>query len=111
MINPGLIKLSAALLCVVGVTEGNVVTQTSTLWKDVNKSATLNCTHTFDATYYQMYWYRQRTGERMKQIVFTTAIPPFDYERDFSKDKFPVKRPNERTGTLTVEQLLPEDAG
>ena len=47
----------------------------------------------------------------MKQIVFTTAYSAHDYETGFSRDKFPAKKSDTETGSLTVKQLLPEDSG
>ncbi|XP_044023433.1 uncharacterized protein LOC122862178 [Siniperca chuatsi] len=111
MITAGLIKLSAALLCITGLIDGRDVTQTPVLWGDEGQSATMNCSHTKDATFVQMYWYRQLPGERMKQIVLTTTTPPHKYESGFSEDKFPATKNNAQTGSLTVEKLLPEDSG
>uniref|UniRef100_A0A8P4FWI0 Ig-like domain-containing protein n=1 Tax=Dicentrarchus labrax TaxID=13489 RepID=A0A8P4FWI0_DICLA len=111
MITAGLIRLSAALLWIVGLIDGSDVTQTPLLWKLKDQSATMNCSHNKDASFYQMYWYRQLPGEGMKQIVYTTTIPPFQYESGFSEDKFPAQKNNPQTGSLTVEKLLPEDSG
>lgn len=94
-----------------GLTDGSDVTQTPVLWRDEGQSATVTCNHTKDATYFQMYWYRQLPGEGMKQIVFTTPTPPHKYESGFSEDKFPAKKSDALTGSLTVEKLLPEDSG
>ncbi|KAG7509828.1 M1-specific T cell receptor beta chain-like [Solea senegalensis] len=112
MITAGLITLSAALLCIVGLTDGSDVTQTALLWKDKGQSATMNCSHTKDGSYLQMYWYRQLPGEMMKQIVFTTTITTeHKYESGFSKDKFPAQKSDANTGSLTVLKLQPEDSG
>ncbi|KAG8013114.1 T-cell receptor beta-2 chain C region, partial [Nibea albiflora] len=91
-------------------TDGSQVTQTSLLWKYKDQSATMNCSHTMDFTFYHMYWYRQRPGEKMKQIVFTTPTPPHIYEIGFSDDKFPAQKKDTQTGSLTVKKLLPEDS-
>uniref|UniRef100_A0A667YGS6 Ig-like domain-containing protein n=1 Tax=Myripristis murdjan TaxID=586833 RepID=A0A667YGS6_9TELE len=70
--------------------DGSDVTQTPLLWRKKGESATMNCSHTKDATYRQMYWYRQLPGEGMKQIVFTTTSSKPEYESGFSEDKFPL---------------------
>uniref|UniRef100_UPI0037E89D30 immunoglobulin iota chain-like n=1 Tax=Semicossyphus pulcher TaxID=241346 RepID=UPI0037E89D30 len=111
MIAAGLIKLSAALLCVLGLVNGSDVIQDPLLWTSEGQSATFTCKHTKDATYYQMYWYRQLPGETMKQIVFTSPNDKHQYEPGFSADKFPAKKDKAETGSLTVEKLLPGDSG
>ncbi|XP_029900011.1 immunoglobulin lambda-1 light chain-like [Myripristis murdjan] len=110
MISSGLIKLSASLLwlCLI---DGSDVTQTQLLWRKKGESATMNCSHTKDATYIQMYWYRQLPGEGIKQIVYTVPSSKPEYGSGFSEDKFPAKKSDAQTGSLTVEELLPEDSG
>ncbi|KAK2826653.1 hypothetical protein Q5P01_020867 [Channa striata] len=54
MITAGLI--CAALLSVVGLSDGSKVTQTPLLWRDEGQSATMNCSHTMGSSYFQMYW-------------------------------------------------------
>ncbi|XP_050934314.1 M1-specific T cell receptor beta chain [Lates calcarifer] len=111
MISAGLIKVSAALLCVVGLSDGNDVNQTPLLWSTESQSATMNCSHTKGSSYRQMYWYRQLPGETMKQIVYTTAYSPHEYQSGFSEDKFPAKKNDAETGSLTVKKLLHNDSG
>ncbi|KAK9533974.1 hypothetical protein VZT92_009051 [Zoarces viviparus] len=111
MITAGLIKLSAALLCIVGLIDGSDVTQTPLLWKLEGQSATMNCSHTKDISYREMYWYRQLPGEGMRQIVYTTPSPPHAYESGFSEDRFPATKSDAHTGSLTVEKLLPNSSG
>uniref|UniRef100_A0A667YA02 Ig-like domain-containing protein n=1 Tax=Myripristis murdjan TaxID=586833 RepID=A0A667YA02_9TELE len=94
-----------------GLIDGSDVTQTLLLWRKKGESATMNCSHTKEFSYYQMYWYRQLPGEGMKQIVYTTASSTPEYGSGFSEDKFPAKRSDAQTGSLTVEELLPEDNG
>lgn len=94
-----------------GLTDGNDVTQTPLLWKDEGHNATMDCSHTKGSTYRQMYWYRQKPGEGMKQIVFTTSYSPHEYQSGFSKEKFPAMKNDTETGSLTVQKLLPEDNG
>uniref|UniRef100_A0A671XM02 Ig-like domain-containing protein n=1 Tax=Sparus aurata TaxID=8175 RepID=A0A671XM02_SPAAU len=77
-----------------GLIDGSDVTQTPLLWMMEGQSATMDCNHTKGATYYQMYWYRQLPGQRMKQIVFTTQSPPHQYESGFSAEKFPATKKN-----------------
>ncbi|KAF3700866.1 Immunoglobulin lambda variable 2-18 [Channa argus] len=109
MITAGLI--SAALLSIIGLIDGSDVTQTPLLWEDEGQSATINCSHTKDASFFQMYWYRQLPGETMRQIVFTTTSPPHKYESGFNEDKFPATKNNPETGSLTVEKLQSGDSG
>uniref|UniRef100_A0A8D2ZFS5 Ig-like domain-containing protein n=1 Tax=Scophthalmus maximus TaxID=52904 RepID=A0A8D2ZFS5_SCOMX len=93
------------------LTNGSDVTQTPLLWKDKGQSATMNCSHTKDASYFQMYWFRQLPGEAMKQIVYTSTSPPHQYESGFSEDKYPAQKSDAQSGSLTVEKLQPGDSG
>uniref|UniRef100_A0A8D0AET7 Ig-like domain-containing protein n=1 Tax=Sander lucioperca TaxID=283035 RepID=A0A8D0AET7_SANLU len=88
------------------------VTQTpDILWGKKGDNATINCSHTKDAGYNQMYWYRQLPGETMKLIVFTRyGFDDHDFG-DFSKDKFSATKPDTESGTFTVNNLEPEDKG
>lgn len=95
----------------IGLVDGNDVKQTPLVWMKEGQSATMKCTHTKDATYFQMYWYRQLPGESMKEIVFTTPTPPHTYESGFSEDKFPVNKTDAQNGYLTVVNLQPGDSG
>ena len=99
------------LLTPAGLTDGSDVTQTLLLWKNEGQSATMNCSHTKDATYYQMYWNQQLPGEGMRQIVLTTTSPPHKYESGFSEDRFPAEKKDAQTGSLTVKKLQPQDSG
>lgn len=94
-----------------GLTDGSDVQQTPLLWRNEGQSATMKCSHTKDASYFQMYWYRQLPGETMKQIVLTTTSPPHKYESGFSEDKFPANKTDAQTGSLTVDKLQPGDSG
>uniref|UniRef100_A0A8C1FXA4 Ig-like domain-containing protein n=1 Tax=Cyprinus carpio TaxID=7962 RepID=A0A8C1FXA4_CYPCA len=55
----------------------------------------LNCTHKKDSTFVQMYWYRQRPGQTMTLIVFTSTLnSKHDYE----------------SGSLTVNNVESDDS-
>lgn len=58
-----------------------------------------------------MYWYRQRHGENMRPIVFTTPNTDADFETGFKDERFRTTKPNAESGTLSVEQLRSEDGG
>uniref|UniRef100_A0A8D3D2X8 Ig-like domain-containing protein n=1 Tax=Scophthalmus maximus TaxID=52904 RepID=A0A8D3D2X8_SCOMX len=107
----GLQSFLILLLWGKGLTNGSDVTQTPLLWKDKGQSATMNCSHTKDASYFQMYWFRQLPGEAMKQIVYTSTSPPHQYESGFSEDKYPAQKSDAQSGSLTVEKLQPGDSG
>ncbi|KAF3845333.1 hypothetical protein F7725_008496 [Dissostichus mawsoni] len=47
------------------------VYQTEILWRNKGEDATMSCRYTKDASYNQMYWYRQLPGESMEQIMYT----------------------------------------
>uniref|UniRef100_A0A667YGF9 Ig-like domain-containing protein n=1 Tax=Myripristis murdjan TaxID=586833 RepID=A0A667YGF9_9TELE len=80
-----------------GLTDGSDVTQTPKLWKNMGENATIDCSHTKDIRFDQMYWYRQLPGEGMKQIVFTSTYSEPEYQPDFKKEKFPVTKPDAAT--------------
>uniref|UniRef100_A0AAQ6IVK2 Ig-like domain-containing protein n=1 Tax=Anabas testudineus TaxID=64144 RepID=A0AAQ6IVK2_ANATE len=75
------------------------------------QDATINCSHTKGAGYYQMYWYRQLPGEMMKLIVFTTTTSKDHDFGDFSQDKFSANKTDPERGTFTVKNLEPGDKG
>ncbi|KAM3594696.1 uncharacterized protein V6R79_012416 [Siganus canaliculatus] len=106
-----LLTLSVFVLGMAGLIDGSDVNQPELLWEEQGKEATISCNHTKDATYYQMYWYRQLPGETMKLIVFTTLGSEDHDFGDFRKDKFSATKPDAQSGTFTVKNLLPEDNG
>ncbi|KAI4793187.1 hypothetical protein KUCAC02_032884, partial [Chaenocephalus aceratus] len=106
------LTVSIFLLWTAGLTDGSDVTQTDMLWETQGESATMSCTHTKDASYYQMYWYRQLPGETMELIVFTISGNKGNHDfGGFSKDKFSATKPDAESGTFTVKDLQPGDKG
>ncbi|KAI4797105.1 hypothetical protein KUCAC02_026552 [Chaenocephalus aceratus] len=106
------LTVSIFLLWTAGLTDGSDVTQTDMLWETQGESATMSCTHTKDATYFQMYWYRQLPGETMKLIVYTISGNKGNHDfGGFSKDKFSATKPDAESGTFTVKDLQPGDKG
>uniref|UniRef100_A0A3P8VNU3 Ig-like domain-containing protein n=1 Tax=Cynoglossus semilaevis TaxID=244447 RepID=A0A3P8VNU3_CYNSE len=104
-----LLFISSLCLCV-SLTDGSDVTQTPQLWRNKSQSATMHCSHTKGGSYFQMYWYRQRPGQTMEEIVFTTLTPPHQYQSGFSKERYPAEKKDAETGSLTVKTLLPDDS-
>ncbi|KAI7804713.1 hypothetical protein IRJ41_016951, partial [Triplophysa rosa] len=80
------------------------------LWRQISGSATMNCTHNKGINYYQMYWYRQRPGETMRLIVFTSTSAKADFGDD-EKNKFDVHKSAAEFGSLTVKHLNSNDSG
>ncbi|XP_070697979.1 M1-specific T cell receptor beta chain [Pempheris klunzingeri] len=109
----GLLSFLILLLWTKGLTDGSDVIQTPLVWSNKGQSATIDCRHTKDNNFFQMYWYRQLPGEGMKEIVLTTTTTDskHKYESGFSEDKFPATKNDAQTGSLTVKNLLPEDRG
>uniref|UniRef100_A0A8C6SWP5 Ig-like domain-containing protein n=1 Tax=Neogobius melanostomus TaxID=47308 RepID=A0A8C6SWP5_9GOBI len=75
------------------------------------ENATIECSQTYGDAYFQMYWYRQRCGENMRQIVFTIPKSPPDFEADFKNERFQTTKPDAASGTLIVGKLEPGDSG
>uniref|UniRef100_A0A4W5LL32 Ig-like domain-containing protein n=1 Tax=Hucho hucho TaxID=62062 RepID=A0A4W5LL32_9TELE len=91
--------------------EGSEVTQTPTiLWGLKDSDAQMNCSHTEGAYYNQMYWYRQRPGEGMKEVVYTSSFRIADYGA-FSEDKYPTDKTVAESGSFTVKKLETGDSG
>ncbi|KAL4570953.1 hypothetical protein GN956_G27267, partial [Arapaima gigas] len=57
-----------------------------------------------------MYWYRQRPGENMQLVVFTSVglEPEFG---NFDKTKYEVVKKEAAHGSLTVKNAQAEDGG
>ncbi|KAK2826652.1 hypothetical protein Q5P01_020866 [Channa striata] len=106
-----LLVCSIHLLWTTGLIAGKDVTQTDMIWEKEGKDATINCSHTMGAGYYQMYWYRLKPGETMTQMVFVYENKEPEYGADFKKEKYPVTKPDAHSGTLTLKSLVPGDKG
>ena len=97
--------------CHTGSAAENDVTQTpGILWKHHGDSAEMNCSHTKDATYNQMYWYRQRQGETMSLVVFTT-LGGREQFGDFNKSEYSTVKTEADKGSLTVTSVKSDDSG
>lgn len=68
----------------------------------------MDCRHTKDVSYYQMYWFQQLPGEGMKQIVLTVANSEPKFEPDFKDQRFSTTKPDALSGTLTVDKVEPK---
>ncbi|CAK6965776.1 M1-specific T cell receptor beta chain-like [Scomber scombrus] len=106
-----LFTFSILLLWTTGLIYGNDVTQTSILWEEQGKEATMSCSHTKGDTYRYMYWYRQLPGETMKLIVFTTTTTQKHDFGEFSEEKFSATKTKPESGTFTVKKLESQDNG
>ncbi|CAB1335689.1 unnamed protein product, partial [Coregonus sp. 'balchen'] len=94
-----------------GLVEGSEVTQTPTiLWGLKDSDAQMNCSHTKGSDYKQMYWYRQRPGEGMKQVVYTSSYSKPDYGA-FGEDKYPTVKTAAESGSFTVKKVEAGDSG
>ncbi|CAB1335687.1 unnamed protein product, partial [Coregonus sp. 'balchen'] len=71
----------------------------------------MNCSHTKGLSYFQMYWYRQRPGEGMKQVALTTPNSKSEYSGDFSEDKYPTVKTDAESGSFTVKKVEAGDSG
>lgn len=57
-----------------------------------------------------MFWYRQLPGQSLIPIAAANQGSEATYESGFTKDKFPISRPNLTFSTLGVNSLSPEDS-
>ncbi|KAL6477472.1 hypothetical protein MHYP_G00133070 [Metynnis hypsauchen] len=73
-------------------------------------SVNLNCSHTLDSNYYQMYWYQQREQESLTLIVFTMTNSKPDFGT-FSKEKYSAEKKHYSSGSFTVKNLTADDSG
>ncbi|XP_037833876.1 uncharacterized protein LOC108233918 [Kryptolebias marmoratus] len=104
-------RLLLIALWISGQTGGSEVNQIPLLWQKQGENATIGCSHTKGASYFQMYWYRQLPGENMKLIVFTAlGKKEHDFE-GFSTKKFSATKPDAQRGTFSVLNLEAADNG
>ncbi|KAK9960003.1 hypothetical protein ABG768_010084 [Culter alburnus] len=87
----------------------DVVQEPKILWEQKGKSAYMNCTHRKGSTYKLMYWYRQRPGETMRLVAFTTTYTEPEYG-DSEKNKFLANKTVPENRALTVKNLEPDDS-
>lgn len=57
-----------------------------------------------------MFWYRQLPGQSLTLIATANQGSEATYESGFTKDKFPISRPNLTFSILTVSSVNPEDS-
>ncbi|KAL6030219.1 hypothetical protein STEG23_035747 [Scotinomys teguina] len=57
-----------------------------------------------------MLWYQQFQGQSLVLMATANQGAEATYERGFTKDKFPISRPNLTFSTLTVSNARPEDS-
>ncbi|KAM9354566.1 M1-specific T cell receptor beta chain-like isoform 2-T2 [Pholidichthys leucotaenia] len=111
IINKCVLGLFTVFLWTPGPINGSDVTQSPMIWKNQGDEATINCSHTKDYSYIQMYWYRQLPGENMKLVVFTTVSKKDHDFGEFDTNKFSATKPDAASGTFTVKNLEPGDKG
>ncbi|KTG31161.1 hypothetical protein cypCar_00048532, partial [Cyprinus carpio] len=98
------------LLCSQGtVGADDVIQKPKILWGHKDSSVHMNCTHNKGSTYRLMYWYRQRQGQTMRLIAFTTSYTEPEYE-DSELNKFVANKTVAENGSLTVNNLQPNDS-
>ncbi|KAI5618822.1 hypothetical protein C0J50_21493 [Silurus asotus] len=91
-------------LATVSANDSGVTQIPSVSWHLKGESAEMKCSHNKDASYNQMYWYRQRQGESMELIVFTrtTGDPEFG---SVDQMKFLTVKKIPQNGSLTVKDV------
>lgn len=71
-------------------------------------SMTIQCQ--VDSQMSLMFWYRQLPGEGLTLIATANQGSEATYESGFTKEKFPISRPNLMFSNLTVTNVRPEDS-
>ncbi|ELK27030.1 T-cell receptor beta chain V region PHDS203 [Myotis davidii] len=71
-------------------------------------SVTIQCQ--VDSQVALMFWYRQLLGQSLTLIATANQGSKATYESGFTKDKFPIHRPNLTFSILTVNSVNPEDS-
>lgn len=94
-----------------GVIANSEVSQTSVLMQRQGENATIECSHTKGASYFQMYWFRQLPGKTMERVVFTTTVSKQHDFGTFSQDKYSATKTVADSGTFSVKNLEPQDQG
>uniref|UniRef100_A0A671RW03 Ig-like domain-containing protein n=1 Tax=Sinocyclocheilus anshuiensis TaxID=1608454 RepID=A0A671RW03_9TELE len=85
------------------------VVQEPILWKAKGSSAVMNCKQNKRLNIQRMYWYRQRQGQTMRLIAFTTSFTEPEYG-DSELNKFMANKTTAESGALTVNNLQPNDS-
>nr|prf T cell receptor variable region:SUBUNIT=beta:ISOTYPE=18 [Rattus norvegicus] len=57
-----------------------------------------------------MFWYQQFQGQNLMLMATANEGSEATYESGFSREKFPISRPNLTFSTLTVNNARPEDS-
>lgn len=71
-------------------------------------SVTIQCQVDSEFTY--MYWYRQLLGQSLTLMAAVGRDFEATYESGFTKEKFPISRPNLMFSILTVSNVSSEDS-
>ncbi len=88
----------------------DVIQEPKILWGQKESSVHMNCTHFKGSTYKLMYWYRQLQGQTMRLVAFTTSYTKPEYE-DSELNKFRANKTVPENGSLTVQNVQPNDSG
>lgn len=103
--------LLTSLHWLAGVRANSEVRQPPVLMQRQGEDATIECSHTKGAGYFQMYWFRQLPGKTMERVVYTTTGSREHDFGTFSQDKYSATKTVADSGTFSVKKLEPEDQG